>query len=176
MCLTVCIKYVCVQKNFYAFRVFCMHPCECGGLLFHSACTCTTCGTQFQTVSDWNACGLLCVAFFHSRPRRLNVDYHDVSSKPQSSLLCVTVTIYFRPVCEKQLSFHLRKFTDTDSWIEHCATVTGPEPPPPKWMCSLIFTLTQLIQNNWRGKTGTVWTGNMGKCLIIQPGLMCSFM
>lgn len=37
----------------------------------------------------------------------LNVDCHDVSSKPQLCLLCVTVNIYFRPVCEKQLSFHL---------------------------------------------------------------------
>lgn len=37
----------------------------------------------------------------------LNVDCRDVSSKPQPGLLCVTVTMYFRPVCEKQLSFHL---------------------------------------------------------------------
>lgn len=37
----------------------------------------------------------------------LNADCHDVSSKPQPCLLCVTVTIYFRTVCEKQLSFHL---------------------------------------------------------------------
>lgn len=37
----------------------------------------------------------------------LNVDCHDVSPKPQRCLLCVTVNIYFRPVCEKQLSFHL---------------------------------------------------------------------
>lgn len=80
----------------------------------------------------------------------LNVDCHDVSSKPQPCLLCVTVTIYFRPVCEKQLSFPSLQFTDTDGRIEHYATVTGPEPPP-KWMCSSIFTLTPLIQNNWMG-------------------------
>lgn len=36
----------------------------------------------------------------------LNADCHDVSSKPQPCLLCVTVTIYFRLLCEKQLSFH----------------------------------------------------------------------
>lgn len=27
---------------------------------------------------------------------------------------------------------------------EHCATVTGPEPPPKKMRCSIIFTLTRL--------------------------------
>lgn len=55
--------YAC--RDFYALRVFCMHPCACGRLLFQSACTCTTCGTQSQTVTYWNACGLLSVASLH---------------------------------------------------------------------------------------------------------------
>lgn len=81
----------------------------------------------------------------------LNVDCHDVSSKPQHCLLCVTVTIYFRPVCEKRLYFHL---CDSLTWTvrsKHCATVTGPEPPP-RWMRSLIFALAQPIKNNRLGR------------------------
>lgn len=51
----------------------------------------------------WAAlCGFLSL----KGPVLLNVDCHDVSSKPQPCLLCVTVTIYFRPLREKQLSFH----------------------------------------------------------------------
>lgn len=36
-----------------------------------------------------------------------SADCRDVSSRPQPCLLCVSVTIYFRPVCEKQLSVYL---------------------------------------------------------------------
>ena len=153
MCLFMCSVRMCVQR-FHASRVSCMHPCACGRLLFQSACTCTTCGTRSQTVTYWNACGLLCVAFPSLKGLvDLNADCHDVSSKPQRCLLCVTVTIYFRPVCEKKkrLHFHLR---DSLTWTvrsKHCATVPGPEPPP-RWMRSLIFALTQPVKNNRVGR------------------------
>ena len=119
MCLFMCSVRMCVQR-FHASRVSCMHPCACGRLLFQSACTCTTCGTRSQTVTYWNACGLLCVAFPSLKGLvDLNADCHDVSSKPQRCLLCVTVTIYFRRVCEKKkTSFPSSRFTDMDGQIE----------------------------------------------------------
>lgn len=62
-CVYEVCQYAC--RDFYSFGVLCMLPCACRGLLFQSACTCTTCGTQSQTVTYWNACGLLHVAFLH---------------------------------------------------------------------------------------------------------------
>lgn len=65
-----------------------------------------------------------------------NVDCHDVRSKTTALPFMCHCHHLFPPSVWKTTFL---PFTDMDGWIGHCATVTGPEPPP-KWTSSLIWT------------------------------------
>lgn len=77
--------------------------CSSGILLFHSAVH----SPKLLLTEMFVGCSVwLC---YIERPCRRSQMVIAMTSAPDRSLtlLCVTVTIYFRSVCEKQLSFHL---------------------------------------------------------------------
>lgn len=104
----------------------------CGGLLFRSVCVENHLRYQIPDCSSVKCLWAALYGFLSLRGLVvLNTDCCDVSPKPQPCLSCVTVTIYFHPVREEQLSLHRQsQFPDMDGWIKHCATVSGPELPP----------------------------------------------
>lgn len=94
---------------------------------------------------------------FIERPRRLKswLPWRHLQTTALP-LMCHCHHLFVRSVWKTTL-FPSSQFPDTDSRIEHCATVTGPEPPRNKMCCSIIFTLAQLIQTNWRQKMHVDW-------------------
>lgn len=111
-----------------------------------SARSCTACGTRSQTVSEMLVgCSVWLPFTERPSPPKCWLPWRQL----QTSALPFMCHCHhlFPPAAWKTTFFPSVQFTDTDTWVEHCATVTGPEPPP-KWRRSSIFTIARLVQNN----------------------------
>lgn len=98
--------------------------CALSAPLFLYACICTTCGTQSQTVTYRNACGLLSAASLIQRPRRRKsrLPWRQLPATALP-LMCHCHHLYVHQcVRSKSFYFHLCNSL-TWTWIEHSATV-----------------------------------------------------
>lgn len=146
--------------HFYTWRVFCMHPCACGRHLP----LVVPMPDSYLLKCLWAAlCGFPSLKSLVD----LKADCHDVSSQTAALPFMCHCYHLFAPSVWITTLFPYLQVTDTDSLIKHCATVTGPEPPPKKMCSSLIFT--PLIQSHWKG-SGCMWLVTGWMSLFLTTG------
>lgn len=129
--LKVCVLILWTPKSIYVLDPLQMHV-SAEALLFHLRCPIPD-GSSVKCLWPAAPHGFLSTKLFAV----LNVDCCDVNAKPQPGLLCVPVTIYFRPVCEKNSFFpHRCSLTRTLRWNTALLLLNSGPPPKQTGFCT----------------------------------------